>query len=70
MKKQANVLINGGGPVGLVLANLLGKLGIKTILIEKEMTVFPISICLDCKTEYFCSNPNKSLARKRTFYFN
>lgn len=32
------VLIVGGGPVGLLLANLLGRKGLRTLLVEKNVT--------------------------------
>jgi len=40
------VLIAGGGPVGLYEALLLTKLGIKVRVIEREMTVSPLSKAL------------------------
>jgi 3-(3-hydroxy-phenyl)propionate hydroxylase len=42
MAKKIDVIIIGGGPTGLVLANLLGKLGISTLLVESQTTVYPI----------------------------
>ncbi len=38
---HAEVLIVGAGPVGLLLANLLGRAGISTILLEKRTTRGP-----------------------------
>ncbi|MFN0203856.1 MAG: FAD-dependent monooxygenase [Bacteroidia bacterium] len=42
MEYKKRVIISGGGPTGLVLANLLGKLGVRTLIIEKEASVFSI----------------------------
>jgi 2-polyprenyl-6-methoxyphenol hydroxylase-like FAD-dependent oxidoreductase len=36
--QQTQVLIAGGGPVGLMLATVLGSYGIKTILVERNLT--------------------------------
>jgi 2-polyprenyl-6-methoxyphenol hydroxylase-like FAD-dependent oxidoreductase len=38
-KITTNVIINGCGPVGALLANLFGIYGIKTIILEKESQV-------------------------------
>jgi 3-(3-hydroxy-phenyl)propionate hydroxylase len=37
-----DVAIIGGGPVGAFAANLLGKAGIKTLIVEKEAQPFPL----------------------------
>lgn len=37
-----DVAILGGGPVGAFAANLLGKQGIKTLIVEKELQPFPL----------------------------
>lgn len=36
------LLIIGGGPTGLVLANLLGKLGISAVVVERQAAIYPI----------------------------
>lgn len=36
--QQTQVLIAGGGPVGLMLATVLGRYGIKTMLVERNQT--------------------------------
>jgi 2-polyprenyl-6-methoxyphenol hydroxylase-like FAD-dependent oxidoreductase len=36
--QQTQVLIAGGGPVGLMLATVLGSYGIKTMLVERNLT--------------------------------
>lgn len=40
MIKQADVIIIGGGPVGISMGNLLGLYGIKTLIFEKEDTFY------------------------------
>jgi 3-(3-hydroxy-phenyl)propionate hydroxylase len=42
MTQEFDIAIVGGGPTGLVLANLLGALGVSTVLIEREKEVYPI----------------------------
>jgi 3-(3-hydroxy-phenyl)propionate hydroxylase len=42
MAKKFNILIIGGGPTGLVLANLLGRYDIDVLLIEAQPAVYPI----------------------------
>ncbi|MCF8277325.1 MAG: bifunctional 3-(3-hydroxy-phenyl)propionate/3-hydroxycinnamic acid hydroxylase [Flavobacteriales bacterium] len=39
---DTEVVIVGGGPTGLMLANLLGACGVKTIVLEREKDVFPV----------------------------
>ena len=36
MSKNADVLIIGAGPVGLMLGNLLGQQGVKVLVVEKN----------------------------------
>ena len=53
---EAEVLVVGGGPVGLTLATELSYRGIKTILIEKKLTTTVItkSIAVNARTmEHF-----------------
>ncbi len=47
--KHAEVAIVGSGPVGLTLANLLGMLGIRTVLIERNLTTVqePRAVSID-----------------------
>ena len=40
MIKQADVIIIGGGPVGISMGNLLGLYGVKTLIFEKEDTFY------------------------------
>jgi 3-(3-hydroxy-phenyl)propionate hydroxylase len=42
MAEKIDVIIIGGGPTGLLLANLLGQKGIATLLVESQHTVYPI----------------------------
>ncbi len=42
MNEKVDVLIIGCGPTGAVLGNLLAKSGLRTLIIEKDNTVFPI----------------------------
>jgi 3-(3-hydroxy-phenyl)propionate hydroxylase len=37
-----DVLIVGGGPTGLVLANLLGLAGVRTAVLERAIQVYPV----------------------------
>jgi 3-(3-hydroxy-phenyl)propionate hydroxylase len=39
---DADVAVIGFGPVGAVAAGLLGKMGVRVLVIEKEETVFPL----------------------------
>lgn len=39
--ERTNVLIVGCGPVGATLANMLGQRGIRTIVIDKSLEIFP-----------------------------
>jgi 3-(3-hydroxy-phenyl)propionate hydroxylase len=39
---QYDILIIGGGPTGLVLANLLGPSGLRVAVIEKQTEVYPV----------------------------
>ncbi|WP_020070468.1 bifunctional 3-(3-hydroxy-phenyl)propionate/3-hydroxycinnamic acid hydroxylase MhpA [Paraburkholderia caledonica] len=49
MSKTADVLIIGAGPVGLMLANLLGQQGINVLLVEKSETLidYPRAVGID-----------------------
>ncbi|VVE16687.1 bifunctional 3-(3-hydroxy-phenyl)propionate/3-hydroxycinnamic acid hydroxylase [Pandoraea soli] len=49
MSKTADVLIIGAGPVGLLLANLLGQQGVKVLLVEKSETLidYPRAVGID-----------------------
>jgi 3-(3-hydroxy-phenyl)propionate hydroxylase len=42
LKKDADVAVIGFGPVGAVLAGLLGKNGVHVIVVEKDKGVFPL----------------------------
>lgn len=42
MHIRCDVAIVGFGPVGMVLAGLLGKRGIRVIVVEKDLDVFPL----------------------------
>ncbi|MFM2307668.1 MAG: hypothetical protein RLZZ367_2337 [Bacteroidota bacterium] len=42
MQNNYDLIIVGGGPTGLVLANLAGKLGLTIAVIEKQKEVYPI----------------------------
>lgn len=42
MQNSYDLIIVGGGPTGLVLANLAGKLGLNIAVIEKQKEVYPI----------------------------
>ncbi len=39
---QADVVIVGGGPVGVMLGNLLGLLGVTTLLLERESGIYSL----------------------------
>lgn len=41
-KNNYQVIVVGAGPTGLVLANLLGQLGVRVLVLEKEVDVFAI----------------------------
>ncbi|MDN4572626.1 monooxygenase [Pandoraea cepalis] len=49
MSQTADVLIIGAGPVGLLLANLLGQQGVKALLVEKSETLidYPRAVGID-----------------------
>ncbi|MBB5417320.1 bifunctional 3-(3-hydroxy-phenyl)propionate/3-hydroxycinnamic acid hydroxylase MhpA [Paraburkholderia atlantica] len=49
MSKTADVLIIGAGPVGLMLANLLGQQGVNVLLVEKNETLidYPRAVGID-----------------------
>ncbi|MBB5426054.1 3-(3-hydroxy-phenyl)propionate hydroxylase [Paraburkholderia atlantica] len=49
MSKTADVLIIGAGPVGLMLANLLGQQGVNVLLVEKGETLidYPRAVGID-----------------------
>lgn len=49
MSKSADVLIVGAGPVGLMLANLLGQQGVKVLVVEKNETLidYPRAVGID-----------------------
>lgn len=49
MSKTADVLIIGAGPVGLMLANLLGQQGVNALLVEKSETLidYPRAVGID-----------------------
>lgn len=49
MSKTADVLIIGAGPVGLLLANLLGQQGVNVLLVEKSETLidYPRAVGID-----------------------
>lgn len=49
MSKTADVLIIGAGPVGLMLANLLGQQGVNVLLVEKSETLidYPRAVGID-----------------------
>lgn len=42
MENRTSILIIGGGPTGLVLANLLGIKGINLVIVEKEDKIYPV----------------------------
>lgn len=42
MQLNADVIVVGFGPVGAVLAGLLGKAGLQTLVVEKDEAVFPL----------------------------
>ncbi|MFX4512854.1 FAD-dependent monooxygenase, partial [Acinetobacter baumannii] len=42
MAFDCDVLVVGGGPTGVTLANLLGRRGIAVIVAEKDAAVFPL----------------------------
>ncbi len=42
MAEKINVIIIGGGPTGLLLANLLGQQGVTTLLVESQANIYPI----------------------------
>ena len=55
LPRETDVIISGGGPVGLTLANLLGQAQIGVIILEKNDSPFdiPRAITLDdegCRT--------------------
>jgi 3-(3-hydroxy-phenyl)propionate hydroxylase len=39
---QADVVVVGGGPVGVMLGNLLGLLGVTTLLLERESQIYAL----------------------------
>ena len=49
IKRQVSVVIVGAGPTGLSAANLLGKAGIDTLLLERNATLsdIPRAISID-----------------------
>lgn len=49
MSKNADVLIIGAGPVGLMLGNLLGQQGVKVLVVEKNETLidYPRAVGID-----------------------
>ena len=49
LPKEVDVLIVGAGPVGAALANLCGRLGVRTLMIDKlpEIQNHPRAIALD-----------------------
>ncbi|MCM2435907.1 bifunctional 3-(3-hydroxy-phenyl)propionate/3-hydroxycinnamic acid hydroxylase [Agrobacterium rosae] len=49
MHEETDVLIVGAGPTGLLLANLLGSMGVRTILIERNETTVqePRAVSID-----------------------
>lgn len=42
MDRRAEIVIIGAGPTGLVLGNLLGALGVSTVILERDTEVFPV----------------------------
>lgn len=42
LSEAVDVIVLGGGPTGLVLANLLGLAGVRTLVIERDADVFPV----------------------------
>ena len=55
LPQKTDVIISGGGPVGLTLANLLGQAEIRVIVLEKNDSPYdiPRAITLDdegCRT--------------------
>ncbi|MFO0629763.1 MAG: FAD-dependent monooxygenase, partial [Polyangiales bacterium] len=40
--QACDVLVVGCGPTGVVLANLLGGLGVRTVVLEREVDVYPV----------------------------
>ena len=55
LPRETDVIISGGGPVGLTLANLLGQAEIRVIVLEKNDSPYdiPRAITLDdegCRT--------------------
>lgn len=53
---DADVIVVGAGPVGLMLANLLGRLGIRTTVLEREESIyeFPRAVGMDDETLRAC----------------
>lgn len=41
-ERDCEVLVVGCGPTGVVLANLLGALGVRTTVLERDLEVFPV----------------------------
>jgi 3-(3-hydroxy-phenyl)propionate hydroxylase len=41
-ERDCEVLVVGCGPTGVVLANLLGALGVRTVVLERDAQVFPV----------------------------
>ncbi len=39
---EADVVVVGGGPTGLVLATLLGRCGCRTLLVERDERPYPV----------------------------
>ncbi|MGB1088660.1 MAG: FAD-dependent monooxygenase, partial [Alphaproteobacteria bacterium] len=42
LPKEVEVLIVGAGPVGMTAANLLGRYGVDTLVVDKEMEIFAL----------------------------
>jgi 3-(3-hydroxy-phenyl)propionate hydroxylase len=62
---ETDVAIIGCGPVGAMLANLLGLQGITTLVLEREATIYNLPRAVHFDDEVICGCSRRPISRRQ-----